>query len=77
MPILRILSAVSLVLGIVFLISFNCLGGEELYNGAVHEPFYLIIFGMGFLTISLFIFILNLIIVFFDKRKSGKTAANE
>ncbi len=77
MPLLRFLSAISLVLGIIFIISFNFLGGEELYNGAVHEPFYLVIFGIGLLFVSLFIFVIDLIIEFFDKRKKGNQTIKE
>jgi phosphotransferase system glucose/maltose/N-acetylglucosamine-specific IIC component len=77
MKLLKFLSIIFLVAGIGCLIAFNLVGGEQLYNGAVHEPFYLVIFGVGLLFASLFIFIIDLIIEFFDKKKSGQTGNNK
>ncbi len=71
MRLLRLMSILSLLVGIACLVGFSFLGGDELYNGAIHEPFYLIIFGVGLLLISLFLIVIDTILLFFDRRKHG------
>jgi hypothetical protein len=72
MSLLKLLSLVAVLVGILFLVAFSFFGGDEIYNGAIHEPFYLIIFGIGLIFVSIFLITIDIILSFFDKSKEKK-----